>query len=56
MQNEFEMKQRSLVNKGDISPEIAYLNTYYGSKEHGNKWVFNFFKKKRGRKIRDMRF
>jgi len=28
-----EMKRRSLVNTGDISPEIALVNTDYGGEE-----------------------
>jgi len=39
-----EMKRRTLVNTGDISPEIAQVNTDY--KKERKIWVFNFLRKR----------
>jgi len=39
------MKKRSLVNTGDISPEIAYVNTDYGGKEV-KEMAFNLLRKR----------
>jgi len=33
------MKQRSLVNTGDISLEMAQVNTNYRRKEQRKRWV-----------------
>jgi len=41
-----EMSVRSMVNTGDISPEIAYMYTDLGGKEEWKRWVFNFLRKR----------
>jgi len=43
------MKRRSLINTGDISPEIAYISEYIlRRKGRVKKMGFKFFKEKRG--------